>query len=62
VDTEAEQDLAMAFGINSIPTIVAIRDSVIVYQQPGSMPEAMLETLIGKVRELDMEKVRAEAA
>ena len=41
---------------------VVVRDGVIVYQQPGSMPEAMLEKLIGKVRELDMEKVRAEAA
>jgi len=62
VDTEAEQELAMAFGISSIPTVVAIRDSVIVFQQPGAMPEAMLEKLIDKVRELDMEKVKAEVA
>lgn len=62
VDTDAEQDLAMQFEIFSIPTIMAIRDGVVVYQQAGAIPEPMLENLIAQVRELDMEKVRATAA
>ena len=62
VDTDAEQELAMEFDIRSIPTIMAIRDGVIVYSQPGALPEQALETLIEKVRELDMEEVKAQAA
>ena len=59
VDTEAEQELAAAFGISSIPTLMIIRDGVILYAQPGALPEAALEQLIAKADELDMNKVRA---
>lgn len=62
VDTEAEQDLAIQFNIAAIPTLMAIRDGVIVYQQPGAMAERTLESLIAKVRELDMDEVRAAAS
>jgi thioredoxin len=62
VDTEAEPALAAEFEIFSIPTIMAIRDGVVVYQQAGALPEHLLESLIGKVRELDMDEVRAAAA
>jgi thioredoxin 1 len=62
VDTEAQQDLAIQFQISSIPTIMAIRDGVIVYSQPGALPEQALETLIEKVRELDMDEVKSQAA
>jgi len=62
VDTEAQQELAGAFQIQSIPTLMAFRDQVIVYAQPGALPEAMLEDLIGKVRELDMVAIKAEVA
>jgi thioredoxin 1 len=60
VDTEAEQDLAARFGISSIPTVMAIRDGVIVFAQPGALPEKALENLIEQVRGLDMDKVRAK--
>jgi thioredoxin 1 len=62
VDTEAQQDLAAQFQISSIPTVMAVRDGVIVYAQPGALPEQALESLIEKVRELDMDEVRAAAA
>jgi thioredoxin 1 len=60
VDTEAEQELAMEFDIRSIPTIMAIRDGIVVFAQPGALPESALESLIGKVRELDMDDVRRQ--
>jgi thioredoxin 1 len=62
VDTEAEQDLAARFEITSIPTIMAIRDGVIVFAQPGALPEKSLESLIEQVRALDMEDVRSRLA
>ncbi|MFS8479876.1 MAG: thioredoxin [Micromonosporaceae bacterium] len=62
VDTEAEQELAAQFGIQSIPTIMAIRDGVIVFAQPGALPEDALESLIRQVRELDMDEVRQQLA
>lgn len=62
VDTEAEQELAQTFGIRSIPTLMAVRDGVVLYAQPGALPEQTLEELIGKVREVDMEEVRKEIA
>jgi thioredoxin 1 len=62
VDTEENQDLAVQFDIRSIPTIWAIRDGVIVFAQPGALPGAALEELIGKVRELNMDEVRAQVA
>ncbi len=62
VDTEAQPDLAGEFGISSIPTLMVIRDGVIVYAQPGALPEKALEQLIAKARELDMDEVRASIA
>jgi len=62
VNTEAEQGLAGAFEIRSIPTLMILRDKVLVFSQPGSLPEAALEDLIRQVRALDMEKVRAQLA
>ena len=54
VDTDVEQTLAQGFVIRSIPTIMAIKDGVIVFQQPGALNAQMLESLISQVRELDM--------
>ena len=56
VDTEAQQELAGAFGIQSIPTLMVFRENVVVFSQPGALPEAALEDLIGQVRALDMER------
>jgi len=62
VDTEAQQDLAAKFDIRSIPTIMAVRDGVIVFSQPGALPESALESLIDQVEKLDMEDVRQQLA
>jgi len=62
VDTEAEQELAAKFEIMSIPTIMAIRDGVIVFSQAGALPEQAVESLITQVRSLDMDEVRKEIA
>ena len=62
VDTEAEPDLAATFGISSIPTLMIIRDGVVLYARPGALPEAALEQLITKASELDMDEVRASIA
>ena len=62
VDTEAEQGLAAQFGISSIPTLMVIRDNVVLYAQPGALPETALEELITKASELDMDEVRASLA
>ena len=62
VDAQAEHELATALGIQSIPTIMAFRDRVLVYSQPGAIPPAVLEDLIDKVKSLDMDHVRAKIA
>ena len=62
VDTEAQPALAGGFGISSIPTLMVIRDGIILYAQPGALPEPALEQLIAKARELDMDEVRASIA
>jgi len=62
VDTEAQQALAASFAITSIPTLMIIRDNVVLYAQPGALPEAALEELIAKAREVDMDEVRASIA
>lgn len=59
VDTEAEQELAGALQIRSIPTIMAFREGVLLFAQPGALPAPALEELIGKIQELDMDEVRA---
>jgi len=60
VDTEAEQDLAGALGIQSIPTLMIFRDGILLYREAGAMPGPALDELIGQVQALDMEAVRAE--
>jgi thioredoxin 1 len=60
VDTEAEQDLARRFQIMSIPTLMILRDGIILFAQPGVLPETSLEDLIAKARELDMDDVRRQ--
>ena len=62
VDTEAQPELAGSFDIRSIPTLMVLRDQVLLFSQAGALPEAALEDLIRQVRALDMEKVRAEIA
>ena len=62
VDTEAEVELAQAFGISSIPTLMVVREGVVVYSQPGALPAPALADLIGQVRKLDMDDVRAKVA
>ena len=59
VDTEAEPQVAATFNITSIPTLMIIRDNIVLYAQPGALPEAALEELITKASELDMDEVRA---
>jgi thioredoxin len=59
VDTEAQPDLAQAFGISSIPTLMVIRDKVILYAQPGALPATSLEQLITQARAVDMDEVKA---
>jgi thioredoxin 1 len=60
VDTEAEQQLAAAARITSIPTLMAFRDGILVFSQPGALPAAALEQVIQAVRDLDMEDVRRQ--
>lgn len=62
VDTEAQQAVAAKFDIRSIPTIMAVRDGVIVFAQPGALPESALESLIEQVQALDMDDVRKQLA
>ena len=62
VDTEAEQSLAMAAGIMSIPTLMAFRDGVLVFSQPGALPAPALADLIAQIRALDMAAVSGELA
>jgi thioredoxin 1 len=62
VDTEAERSLAAAAGIQSIPTLMAFRDGILVFSQPGALPAPALEKVIGAVRELDMDDVRSQLA
>ena len=59
VDTEAQPEVAAAFKISSIPTLMIVRDGIVLYAQPGALPEAALEELITKAGELDMDEVRA---
>jgi hypothetical protein len=61
VDTEAEQ-VAGAFGVMSIPTVMVVRDRVVLYSQPGAIPADALEDLISQVREIDMDEVRRQLA
>jgi thioredoxin 1 len=62
IDTEDQQGLAAAAQITSIPTLMAFRDGVLVFSQPGALPAASLEKLIQAVRDLDMDEVRSQLA
>jgi thioredoxin 1 len=62
VDTEAEQGLAGAAGITSIPTLMAFRDGILVFSQPGALPATALEQVIAAVRGLEMDDVRRQVA
>jgi thioredoxin 1 len=62
VDTEAEQALAGSAQITAIPTLMAFRDGILVFRQAGALPPQELEKLIGAVRALDMDDVRAQVA
>ncbi|MEU0742093.1 thioredoxin [Streptomyces sp. NPDC006134] len=62
VDTEAQPELAAAFKIQSIPTLMIVRDQIAVFAQPGALPEAALTDVIGQARKLDMDEVRKSIA
>ncbi|MHB8718165.1 MAG: thioredoxin family protein [Candidatus Dormibacteria bacterium] len=62
VDTEANPELAAGAGIMSIPTLMAFRDGILLFSQPGALPAAALDDLIAQVRALDMDSIRAEVA
>ena len=62
IDTEAEQSIAAAAQITSIPTLMAFRDGILVYSQPGALPAVALSQLIGAVRDLDMDELRSKVA
>ncbi|SFA97688.1 thioredoxin [Amycolatopsis marina] len=62
VDTEAQPQLAAAFDVKSIPTLAVIRDKVLVFANPGALPENALEDVIGQARDLNMDEVHKEIA
>ena len=62
VDTEDQHELAEAFGIRSIPTLMVFRDQILLYNQPGALPPNVLTDLIAQVKELDMDEVRSQIA
>lgn len=62
IDTEAEQELAAAAEISSIPTLMAFRDGLLVFRRAGALPAAVLDKVIAAVRDLDMDEVRADIA
>ncbi|MEW8508568.1 MAG: thioredoxin [Candidatus Thiodiazotropha sp.] len=60
VNTEEEQELAMHFQVRSIPTLMIFRDNIIIFSQPGALPESAFRELLTKAGELDMDEVRAQ--
>jgi thioredoxin 1 len=62
VDTEAEQHLAGALQITSIPTLMAFRDGILLFSQPGALPAPALEQVITAVKDADMDEIRAQIA
>lgn len=62
VDTEAQQELAGAFGIRSIPTLMVFRDQILLFNEAGALPPPAFEDLIGQVKALDMDDVRRQIA
>ena len=62
INTEEEQELGQMFQIRSIPTLMIFRDNIIVFSQPGALPEAGLNDIVAKVKALDMDDVRKQVA
>ena len=62
VNTDDQQEIAAAFGIRSIPTLVAFKEQIGVFAQAGALPAEALEDIVGQLRELDMDEVREEIA
>lgn len=62
IDTDAQQQLAMAAQIQSIPTVMAFRDGIAIFRQSGALPGPALDDLIEQIRNLDMDKVRSDIA
>ena len=62
VNTEEEQELSGYFNVRSIPTLMIFREQVLLFSQPGALPESSLNEIIGKVKELDMDEVRKQIA
>jgi len=62
IDTEAEEELAAFFQIRSIPTLVVIRETIGLFQQPGALPPELLDQLIGQIKAVDMDEVRQKIA
>jgi thioredoxin 1 len=62
VDADAQQELAGHFNIRSIPTLMAVRDNVVLFSQPGALPAHALEDLIGQIKDIDMDEVRSQIA
>ena len=60
VNTEEQQELAASFQIRSIPTLMILRDQIVIFSQAGMLPESAMEEIVAKTRELDMDKVRAD--
>lgn len=58
VDIETQSQLADAFGISSVPTLMIVRDRIVLYARPGELSESLMEALIRKVRDVDMDDVR----
>ena len=59
IDTQAQQQLAAAFNIRAIPTLMVIKEQIPIFSQSGALPRAALDELVGKARDLDMDEVRA---
>ncbi len=62
VNTEVEQELGAHFNIRSIPTLMVIRDNIVIFSQAGALPKSSLESLVDQVRAVDMDEVRAAVA
>lgn len=60
INTEVEQELAGALNIQSIPTLMAFRDGILLFSQPGALPKASLEDLVSQLSKLDMDEIRAK--
>jgi thioredoxin 1 len=60
VNTDEEQEIAQHFQIRSIPTLMVFREQIIVFSQPGALPQSALEQVVDKAKELDMEEVRQQ--